>query len=416
MNLCQEDHSTFRSSSGALILIAIVGFRNAEDVVNCLASLARLDYNDFVVSICENGGATAFKALVETLQSVCSPAEAKLKSRDDRIESVWSGVLGGRGQPVHVLQANSNLGYAGGVNTSLRQFADDPRWAGVWLLNPDTQPEPGSLSALAQRAIETGAFIVGGRVVRQDTGRIQLYGGRWRRLIARGYNIGWGSLKDAPVDIEEVENAMDYVSGASMYVTRAFVVKIGLMDEDYFLYCEEVDWCMRVNRKYLRYAHDCIVYHQQGTTIGSNPDVRLRSDLSIYLNERNKLLLSRRHYPYIYPIILVTTFLLLSQFVAKGASRRLGIGLRGWLAGLRGERGPHSSFWSQARTSNAIASVDSNPDIHRPIFEREGTYPCVYRGSASNDHRGLQWKRNSAEDLRGPPTLEVLMIPTSRVL
>jgi len=315
-----------------LVLISIVGFRNADEVIDCLTSLTGLSYTNFIVSICENGGHNAFGTLVERLQGVASPVETKLERQDERIESIWSGVLPGS-QPVHLFQARSNLGYAGGVNITLRQFAGDPRWSAIWLLNPDTQPEPGALTALAKRARETGAFIVGGRLVHQDTGRIQLYGGRWRKLIARGYNIGLGCPKDAPVNIEEIENAMDYVNGASMYVTRAFVEKIGLMDEDYFLYCEEVDWCMRVDRKYLRYAHDCVVYHQHGTTIG------LRSDLSIYLDERNKLLLSRRYYPHIYPVIVMTTLLLLSQFVAKGASRRVGIGFRGWLAGLRGERG-----------------------------------------------------------------------------
>jgi N-acetylglucosaminyl-diphospho-decaprenol L-rhamnosyltransferase len=339
MDIFQDDHSTMISSDQPVFLISIVGFRNADDVVNCLTSLARLSYTNFIVSICENGGDNALRTLVERLQGVVLPVETKLERHDEQIESIWSGVLQGGRQPVHLLQAKSNLGYAGGVNITLRQFAGDPRWSAIWLLNPDTLPEPDALTALAKRARETGAFIVGGRIVRQDTGRIQLYGGRWRKLIARGYNIGRGSPKDAPVNTEEIERVIDYVNGASMYVTRAFVKKIGLMDEDYFLYCEEVDWCMRVDRKFLRYAHDCVVYHQHGTTIGSNSDPRLRSDLSIYLDERNKLLLSRRYYPYIYPVIVMTTLLLLSQFVAKGASGRLGIGFRGWLAGLRGERG-----------------------------------------------------------------------------
>lgn len=322
-----------------LVVISIVGFRNAGDVEDCLTAVTNLTYRNYIVSICENGGSDAFQLLVARLHGLVSPDTMKNGARDVRVERIWSGTLKSGGQRVHVLQAMTNLGFAGGVNVTLTQLADNPEWDAIWLLNPDAQPDPGALSALSQRARETGAFIVGGRLVHSDTGRIQLYGGRWRKLIARGYNIGLGSPKDAPVDTSKIENEMNYVNGAAMFVRRAFVDKFGLMDEEYFLYCEEIDWCLRMEKKYLRYAHDCIVYHRHGTTIGSNADPKRRSDLSIYLSERNKLLLSRRYFSRIYPIIVITTLLMLLQFVAKGASERLGIGFRGWLAGLRGERG-----------------------------------------------------------------------------
>ena len=333
MNVSPEDYT----------IVSIVGFKHPDDVVCCLKAVSGLTNPRFAVSICENGGPNAFRSLLERLHDVVSPVEPEFDSLDDRIERIWSGVLGASGQPVHVLQAKSNLGFAGGVNATLKQFERDQRWTAVWLLNPDAEPEPDALSALARRARETGAFIVGGRLVFRDSGQIQLYGGRWRPWLARGYNIGLNSPKDAPVDIQQIEDEMNYVGGASMYVTRAFVDKVGLMDEDYFLYCEEVDWCLRVDPKYIRYAHDCVVYHRHGTAIGSSPVASKRSDLSVYLTERNKLLLSRRFYPRIYPAIVVIAFLLLLQYVAKGASNKASIGLRGWWAGLGGETGlPHS--------------------------------------------------------------------------
>ena len=120
------------------------------------------------------------------------------------------------GQPMHVFQAKENLGFAGGVNVTLRQFADDPKWSGVWLLNPDAEPEPAALAALIARAAETGAAIVGGALVSRATGRIQLYAGRWRRVIARGFNIGLNQARNAKVDVVEIERSMTYISGASL--------------------------------------------------------------------------------------------------------------------------------------------------------------------------------------------------------
>ena len=330
---------TGHRSTDDLVIVSIVGYKNADDIECCLEALARSTYTNFVVSLCENGGEQAFETLVQRLESVASPSQVKFDIRDQRIGRIWTGVLRGGNQPIHLLQANTNLGYAGGVNVTLQQFSDDTQWTAVWLLNPDAEPEPGALSALSQRARETNALIVGGRLVFQDTGRVQLYGGRWRRLIARGYNIGLGNPKDAPVEIAQIERAMNYVNGASMYVTRKFVNKIGPMDEDYFLYCEEVDWCLRINPSRLRYAHDCVVYHRHGASMGSNRVHSKRSDLSVYLGERNKLLLSRRFYPKLYPVILLITLVLILQYVIDGSFEKINVAFRGWLAGLRGETG-----------------------------------------------------------------------------
>jgi N-acetylglucosaminyl-diphospho-decaprenol L-rhamnosyltransferase len=122
--------------------------------------------------------------------------------------------------------------------------------------------------------------------VSKSTQRVQCYGSRWRPLMGRGFNIGLGAFLDAVPDIDEVERTMNYVSGASLFATREYIENIGLMDERYFLYCEEVDWCLRRGRHRLGYAHDSIVNHAHGTTLGSNSDPRKRSKLSVYLDEK----------------------------------------------------------------------------------------------------------------------------------
>ena len=133
---------------------------------------------------------------------------------------------------------------------------------------------------------------------------------------------------------------MTYVSGASLYATREFVDEVGLMDERYFLYCDDVDWCLRARPMQLRYAHDSIVSHKHGTTIGSHKTPSRRSAMSVYLTERNKLLLTKKFYHDMYPIIVIVTLGLLIQYGIQGAWSNAGIALRGWLAGVRGEFGP----------------------------------------------------------------------------
>ena len=151
---------------------------------------------------------------------------------------------------------------------------------------------------------------MGSRLVSKSMHKVQQYGGRWRPLIGRGFNIGMGADQDAAADVADIERSMTYVSGASLYATRAYCDAVGFMQEDYFLYAEDVDWCLRGVGRLLGYAHDALVYHKHGSTIGSNSNRKLRSRLSVYLDERNKLLLTRRYIPKLFPLVVVTTFLL----------------------------------------------------------------------------------------------------------
>src|SRR3546814_1772259 len=77
-----------------------------------------------------------------------------------------------------------------------------------------------------------------------------------------------------------------------MLVSRAFLQATGPMREDYFLYCEEVEWCLRARAKGMAFgfAPEARVLHNQGASTGSGQSVRTRPRLPIYLDERNKML------------------------------------------------------------------------------------------------------------------------------
>jgi GT2 family glycosyltransferase len=263
---------------------------------------------------------------------------------DERVADIWSGRLLQGNQPIRIYRAKSNIGYAGGVNICIRQIDPAEPWSALWVLNPDTEPDPNALTALAARARACDYGMVASRIVVKSTQRVQTYGGRWRPLMARGFNIGLDAPRDAVPDVAEIEASMMYVPGGSMFVTREYVEGVGLLDERYFLYCEDVDWCFRRGLRRIGYAHNSIVYHSVGTTIGSNFDPKKRTRLSVYLDERNKLLFTRRFYPAHYPLVIVTTLLLTLQYLESGAVKNFFVALSGWCAGLRGEEGPPRWF------------------------------------------------------------------------
>jgi N-acetylglucosaminyl-diphospho-decaprenol L-rhamnosyltransferase len=298
------------------VAVCIVSYRNPQDVSACLATLARSTHADFEVVICENGGQEAFAHLRQA-----TPAR-----------------LAG-GQVVRLLLAPSNLGYGGGVNACLRAAPEVDAW---WILNPDTEPQADALETLLARLARGDCELVGA-TVHSASGRVESRAGRWRAPLARAESIGSGAPLDERVDAAQVERAASYVSGSCMLVSRRFLQATGPMREDYFLYCEEVEWCIRGTQLGLRigYAPQARVLHRKGTTTGSVGDVRKRPRLPVYLDERNKILLTRDRFGAWMPVAAAFSLLiLLLRFGKRGAWRQIAYGCSGWLAGLRDERGP----------------------------------------------------------------------------
>lgn len=302
------------------VAVSIVGFRNADDIAKCLKALQASTYNDFEVIICENGGSSAFSTLTAALPEA----------------------LDG-GQLVKCILAPSNLGYAGGVNACLRETPHADAW---WVLNPDTAPTPNSMALQLARLAEGDCEAVGVTLYLPD-GRIQSHGGIWQAWLARAISIGHGNDRERPVSIDNIERRQTYLNGASMMINRRFLEVTGPMREDYFLYCEEVEWCLRAINLGMRlgFAPGADVLHYQGTTTGNNINFTRKTRGPIYLGERNGILLTRDLYPWRLPLVALTTFLLLAlRYLRRGAWRQFFYGLQGWAAGLLNERGPPAWF------------------------------------------------------------------------
>lgn len=295
------------------VAICIVSFRNPEDVAACLARLASSEFSTFEVIICENGGSSAYARLVASI-----PAQ-----------------LPG-GQAVRTLCAPENRGFAAGVNRCLEAAPDADAY---WILNPDTLPQPDALARMCDAIDPGGRAEATGCTVSDSRGRVESRGGRWRRWLARAVSLDHAKRTSDPAP---AGRRVDYLSGASMLVSREFVRRAGPMREDYFLYAEEVEWCLRAQRKGLRLtvAPEAIVRHLQGTTTGSVADVARRARMPVYLDERNKLLVTRDCFPGCLPVAAVAAFLLIFlRFGRRRAWAQLGFALQGWRAGLMNRRG-----------------------------------------------------------------------------
>ena len=113
------------------------------------------------------------------------------------------------------------------------------------------------------------------------------------------------------------------------------------MDDDFFVYVEDVDWCLRRGRFRLGYAHDSIVRHVHGATSGSSTAKPRRSRFNIYLSERNRVLIARKRFGAGWPLFAAIALGETLEYLLRvGSVRQFAIALAGWWAGMRGETGP----------------------------------------------------------------------------
>jgi hypothetical protein len=369
---------------GYRVAILIVGFRNPQDVRACLTALSSAGARPgFDIFICENGGHEAFDKLCTTLvspQGPCTvasrhPAEL-LFLPSDRLLDVRRLALNGRPSQVWIGCASQNLGYAGGINLWINRLLQLQEWDGFWILNPDCEPEPEALSALVERAIDGNKGMVGSTILSfEHRDLVHCRGGqRWRALLMRSAIVGFREPLRTPIDLAAVEAALDFISGASMYVTRTCLGKIGPMDERFFLYYEDADWSVRAKPHGLGYAKDSIVLHKGGTTIGSAGRRSQRSWLSVYLLNRNYIHFVRLHFRSLLPVASILWFLYAIEYLLVGSPQNCKAAVDGLLAGLRGETGrPQSLVENDMEAENNIGRIgsESGGAVVRSILGKE---------------------------------------------
>ncbi|WP_424627909.1 glycosyltransferase family 2 protein [Bradyrhizobium sp. SYSU BS000235] len=355
----KEAESTQTAQRVAAVAVVIVGFKNADDIAGCLTALsASLPSPGFDIFICENGGRPAFEQLLDELLQAdgpCAPA-TDFECSDQFQSATFVDVhrLRLRERPgcdVWIGCASGNLGYAGGINAWLGPLAERDGWKGVWILNPDTEPERGALAALVEHAEATGKAMVGSTILDGDGSRsVRFRGGvHWQKLRARSVAIGLGDRADALHDVQLIEREMDSPSGASMYVTRACIEAIGPMDERYFLFFEDLDWGVRAKQFGLGYASASIVAHKRGTTTGSAKAPGEIPKLTVYLEHRNGIHFVRRHFPWALPLRVAASCLYSLRFLLRNAPGNSLAAIHGMAAGLMGEVGQPSWHRNQAK-------------------------------------------------------------------
>ena len=204
---------------------------------------------------------------------------------------------------VHVLDAGGNLGFAKANNLGIRQTFGEL----VLLLNPDTVVPGDAIDTLVGVLdINPDAAIVGPRLV-DARGRAELSFGAMispfaelrQKLLVRGNDRGWPLATGIVTWLTRRPRRVDWVSGACLLIRRADLEAVGLLDERYFMYAEDVDLCaaVRARGRAVLFAPHAHVVHLRGRSVAS------AASATAAAYRRSQIAFYEKHHPAWVPLL-----------------------------------------------------------------------------------------------------------------
>jgi len=301
------------------VAILVLNWNNWTDTLECLESLFRLDYPEYQIVVCDNGSTD------DSVEKISEWAVGRLILPTDLSPPGKAGVpcskpismvvierfVAEQGglvtEPLLLIRNGANLGFAGGNNVGLRYVQNSGGFDYCWVLNNDTVVAPDSLHQLVARMeADDAPGLCGSTLLEYNCpNRVNALGGAlYNRMFGLAWHLGRGRSWPYRVERQQVERRMDYVVGASMFVSLAFLETVGLLEEDYFLYYEELDWALRARNHFLlAWAPDSHVYHKVGGTIGTSSHPARKSWTSDFYTLRNRIKFTRRFCPWALPTV-----------------------------------------------------------------------------------------------------------------
>lgn len=244
-----------------MVYIILVNYNGFADTIECLNSLREIDYKDYKVIVVDNAS-----------------SDNSLKKLSDIAD-----------KDLIILNSSDNIGFAGGNNIGI-QYALEDGAEYVLLLNNDTIVTADFLSRLMNCAKEQGqnAIISPKIMYAYDRQRIWFAGGTFDPISGRTAHIGINEPDHGEYDVTK---EVSFISGCCMLIPAHAIRKTGLMDESYFLYCEDLDYCCRFLKSGFKivYCPVSVIYHKVSASTGK------QSGTAVYYTVRNKFFIIKEY-------------------------------------------------------------------------------------------------------------------------
>lgn len=267
-----------------LVYIVILNYNGYRDTIECVKSIEDITYKNYKIVIVDNA------------------------STDDSEK-----MLNKSFSKHHIIQTGKNLGFAGGNNIGIK-YAIQNNAEYILLLNNDTIVDKDFLGYLVKGfSLHENVGMVGAKIYYYDMpNKVWYAGGKFNRLRAKG--------EHCVIDIDTNYKEVEFITGCLQLISVNALKKVGLMEEKYFLYYEDVDYCFRFmdNGYKLIYSKESKIYHKCG---GS---ANYKSPLSIFYSNRNRYIFINTYLNGLSKILAKTNYfieLLVKFIIYRGENR-----------------------------------------------------------------------------------------------
>lgn len=275
-----------------LIYIILVNYNGYKDTIECVNSLKKVNYKNYRIVIVDNASSNNSLGILKQKINDCI-----------------------------IIESKENLGFAGGNNLGIK-YALDHNADYIMFLNNDTLVNNDFLNNMIMSFTKDNKVgLVGCKIMHYPAKNIIWYGGGyidWFKFI--GTHCGMGQIDKGQCDTEK---EIDFMTGCCMLIKKEVFEKVGFLSEDYFMYFEDVDFCVNIkNFGYkIWYNPKAIIYHKVGLSSGGE-----ESPFSIKWGTRNRILFMNRYKNNVssFGLILskmffyVTRFIRYIQYIFKG--------------------------------------------------------------------------------------------------
>jgi GT2 family glycosyltransferase len=251
--------TTHRTGATPAVWCIVLAYNGIDLTLECLDTLRAQDYPNLHLLVVDNASTDGTAAILRT-----------------------------QAPDVEVLISGENLGYAGGNNLGMRHALEHGADL-LFLVNNDTRLEPHCVAALVDEIQKPPACgAVGPMVYTWDN---------WETISSAGGKVDWAAADAINVGAGETDQGqyparrVDFVNGCGILVSKIAIERVGLIDERFFMYWEETDWCVRM--------------HEAGLDVRFQPAARMQhkapltweqqSPLTLYYMGRNRLFFFARH-------------------------------------------------------------------------------------------------------------------------
>lgn len=247
------------------LAIILVNYNGMQDTIDCIQSILNSKNMDFNFSI------------------IVVDNNSKLDDLSS-IERSYPSVIG--------IKNTENLGFSGANNIGI-QYALKQNYEYIMLLNNDTIVDENMIDILMKECVKN-TIVAPLMLYYDDPNKIWYAGGKISRVTGNNYHLEMGKyIKDISLEKKECT----FITGCCMFAHSSTFETIGLLNDEYFMYCEDTEFCIRATLKKCKmiFVPDAKLWHKISSSSGGS-----FSPFSIYYCTRNRLKYVQEYKKYFY--------------------------------------------------------------------------------------------------------------------